>query len=247
MQTPKLITFLLAFLPFAPMQAAILDSTPVEILRRVDQLPSFPGGKEALFLYIAENINTPISTAEHKIHGQVIVKFVVYKDGQVGDVGIMKSLDPLADAEAQRLVKAMPKWVPGKNKGENVNVEMGLPILFDYLAEAVFKHDSLVFIGVDQAAQFPGGQQAMMKFIATKMNYPLAARRQKIQGDVIVKFMIDRTGQVRMPSIVSGLGYGIDEEVIKTLQSMPAWKPAQLNGLPISTQVSNFKVKLRIY
>lgn len=247
MQTPKLITFLLAFLPLVPMQAAILDSTPVEILRGVDQLPSFPGGKEALFLYIAENINTPISTAEHKIHGQVIVKFVVYKDGQVGDVGIMKSLDPLADAEAQRLVKAMPKWVPGKNKGENVNVEMGLPILFDYLAEAVFKHDSLVFIGVDQAAQFPGGQQAMMKFIATKMNYPLAARRQKIQGDVIVKFMIDRTGQVRMPSIVSGLGYGIDEEVIKTLQSMPAWKPAQLNGLPISTQASNFKVKLRIY
>lgn len=247
MRTPKLCTFLLAFLFYTSVQAAPSDSTPVEILRRVDQLPSFPGGKEALFLYIAENINTPVSTAEHKIHGQVIVKFVVYKDGHIGDIGIMKSLDPLADAEAQRLIRAMPRWVPGKHKGEDVNVEMGLPIFFDYLAEAVFKHDSLVFMGVDQAAQFPGGQEAMMKFIATKMNYPLAARRKKIQGDVIVKFIIDRTGRVRMPSIISGLGYGIDEEVIKVLQLMPAWKPAQLNGLPISTQVSNLKVKLRIY
>lgn len=247
MQTSKLFPFLLTFLFFNNVQAVSLDSTPVEILRRVDELPSFPGGKEALFLYIAENINTPVSTTEHKIHGQVIVKFVVYKDGQIGDVGIMKSLDPSADAEAQRLVRAMPKWVPGKHKGEDVNVEMGLPIFFDYLAEAVFKHDSLVFMGVDQAAQFPGGQEAMMKFIATKMNYPLAARHKKIQGDVIAKFIIDRTGRVRMPSIVNGLGYGIDEEVIKALQSMPVWKPAQLDGLPISTQVSNLKVKLRIY
>jgi TonB family protein len=223
------------------------DSIPGEIHRKVDQLPTFPGGQQALFVFLAENLNAPVSPQANKTLGQVVVKFVVFKDGTVGNIGIMKSLAPAEDEEAMRVVKAMPKWIPGKLKGEDVNVEMGIPIRFDFLAEATFVKGKLICEGVDKVAIFPDGGEALMKYIVQNLEYPQAAKHDKIQGDVLVQFFIEKDGRVTQPIVTRGLDASIEKEILRLFAKMPKWEPSRLNGEPVRTVVRNFEIVLRIY
>lgn len=223
------------------------DSIPGEIHRKVDQLPSFPGGQQALFAFLAENLNVTISPQANKTLGQVVVKFVVFKDGTVGNIGIMRSLAPAEDEEAMRVVKAMPKWIPGKLNGEEVNVEMGIPIRFDFLAEATLEKGNLICVGVDKVPKFPGEGEALMKYIGQNLVYPTYAKRDKIQGDVLVQFFIEKDGRVTQPIVTRGLDVSIEKEVLRLFAKMPKWEPALLNGEPVRTVVRNFDVIFRIY
>jgi TonB family protein len=98
----------------------------------VDQMPQFPGGDNELFKFIAENLKgeTPFGLCYVEIQGRVICRFVVEKDGSIGQVEVVRSLDPPMDKEAVRLIKSMPKWIPGKQNGKVVRVYFTLPINF---------------------------------------------------------------------------------------------------------------------
>lgn len=222
------------------------DSIPGEIYRIVDQLPEFSGGKEVLLKFLAQNLKMPYTDADRKVFGQVAVKFVVFKDGTIGNVGIMKSLAPAADEEAIRVVKAMPKWIPGKLKGTDVNVEMGLPIRFDYVATATLEKDKLICDGVEKAARFPGEEQELFRYMAQHIKYPELAKYHKTQGNVVVQFFIEKDGSITHPEITSGLADGLNEEVIRMLNKMPKWEPSLLNGEPVRTFVREFAVIFRI-
>ena len=96
----------------------------------VEQMPSFPGGPAALMKYLSENMRYPAGAEENCIQGRVTVQFVVEKDGSVTDVKTMKSVDPALDREAERVVKSMPKWIPGKQNGSAVRVKYFVPVVF---------------------------------------------------------------------------------------------------------------------
>ena len=96
----------------------------------VEQMPSFPGGMPALMQWLSQNIKYPVIAAENGVQGRVIVQFVVEKDGSVTDVHVAKSVDPSLDKEATRVVKAMPKWNPGKQNGSAVRVKYTVPVMF---------------------------------------------------------------------------------------------------------------------
>ncbi len=96
----------------------------------VEQMPSFPGGTAALMKYLSENMRYPAVAEENGIQGRVTVQFVVEKDGSVTDVRTMKSVDPALDREAERVVKSMPKWIPGKQNGSAVRVKYFVPVVF---------------------------------------------------------------------------------------------------------------------
>lgn len=83
----------------------------------VDQQPSFPGGTNALNTFILSNLKYPVVAQEKGIQGRVVVKFIVEKDGSISNVEVDRSVDPGLDNEAMRVVKAMPKWIPGQIKG----------------------------------------------------------------------------------------------------------------------------------
>ncbi len=102
-------------------------STPFEV---VEQMPSLPGGEKELMSYLSKNIKYPVIAQEQGIQGNVVLRFVVSKDGSVTDVTIMRSLDPSCDKEAIRVVKSMPKWIPGRQNGIPVAVFYTLPIRF---------------------------------------------------------------------------------------------------------------------
>lgn len=101
-----------------------------EIFLAVEEDPEFPGGLDALSKYLGENIKYPALAKENNIEGRVFVSFVVEKDGRVANVKILRDIGGGCGAEAVRVVKAMPKWKPGKQRGKPVRTQFNLPVQF---------------------------------------------------------------------------------------------------------------------
>mgnify|MGYP003300145785 FL=1 len=80
--------------------------------------------------FLSKNINYPKACQEKGIQGRVIVQFIVTKEGDIKDPVVVRGVDPQLDAEALRVIKAMPKWKPGKQKGKAVNVRYTQPVWF---------------------------------------------------------------------------------------------------------------------
>lgn len=96
----------------------------------VEQQPSFPGGREELFKYLAYNVRYPIDAAKNKIEGRVLVTFVVEHDVSISNVNVANSVYPSLDKESIRVVSGMPKWIPGKANGKTIRVKYTIPITF---------------------------------------------------------------------------------------------------------------------
>lgn len=103
---------------------------PAKIFEAVEQMPTFPGGEAALYKFLSDNINYPAAAAEEGVSGRVVVRFVVTKTGAIDQVTIARGKHPALDKEAMRVVKKLPKFIPGKQNGENVNVWYTLPVNF---------------------------------------------------------------------------------------------------------------------
>lgn len=103
---------------------------PEKIFTAVEEQPKFPGGDAELYKWLNKNIRYPEMAAQNNIQGRVTVQFVVEKDGSVGEVKIVRGKDPDLDKEAVRVVKSLPKFIPGKMNGQNVRVWYTLPINF---------------------------------------------------------------------------------------------------------------------
>ena len=95
------------------------------------QMPSFPGGQEALLYFLSQNVKYPPIAQENGIQGKVVVQFVVAKDGKIEEVEVLRSGgDPSLDKEAVRVIKSMPRWEPGKRRGKPIRVKYTLPLNF---------------------------------------------------------------------------------------------------------------------
>jgi TonB family protein len=100
------------------------------VYQRVEKEPEYPGGTEALFKFLGENLKYPDLAKLTKTQGRVFVYFVVKSDGTVDNISLIKGIGNGCDEEALRVIKLMPKWIPGENKGKKVNVAFYLPIKF---------------------------------------------------------------------------------------------------------------------
>lgn len=103
---------------------------PEQIFTAVEESPKFPGGEAEMYKWLIRNIRYPEMAAQNNIQGRVTVQFVVEKDGSVGQVKVARGKDPDLDKEAMRVVKSMPKFIPGKMNGQAVRVWYTLPINF---------------------------------------------------------------------------------------------------------------------
>jgi periplasmic protein TonB len=101
-----------------------------EIFTVVEDMPGFPGGEEELFRYLGKNIKYPAMAKDAGIKGMVYVNFVVWIDGTIKDVKVLRGIGGGCDEEALRVVENMPKWKPGKQRGKTVPVSYNLPIRF---------------------------------------------------------------------------------------------------------------------
>jgi len=116
----------------APVEQVVEEEEQEEeIFMVVETMPEFPGGQAELFKYLSENVKYPVIAQENGIQGRVICQFVVNKDGSIVDVQVVRSGgDASLDKEAVRVIKSMPKWKPGKQRGKAVRVKYTVPVNF---------------------------------------------------------------------------------------------------------------------
>ena len=114
-------------------QPAPPTPTPDEngIYTVVEVMPAFPGGMNECLKFISENVKYPAIAHEKGITGRVIVQCIIEKDGTVSNIKVARSVNEELDKEAMRVIEAMPKWTPGKMKGEPVRCKYTLPITFN--------------------------------------------------------------------------------------------------------------------
>ena len=108
---------------YEPVQGDVFDV--------VEEMPQYPGGPQELFKFLSENVQYPAEAEKAGIQGRVILTFVVEKDGSISKPTVVKSVDPLLDAEAVRVISAMPNWKPGKQNGKVVRVKYTVPLSFN--------------------------------------------------------------------------------------------------------------------
>lgn len=113
-----------------PVAAPIEEEEEEVVFQVVEKMPEFPGGQQALFEYLSKNIRYPVIAQENGLQGRVICQFVVNQDGSIVDIVVVRSVDPSLDKEAERVIKSMPKWKPGEQRGKAVRVKYTLPVNF---------------------------------------------------------------------------------------------------------------------
>lgn len=122
---------------------------------------------------------------------------------------------------------------------------IGEPPVVTVPAEGHIAGEHEIFVVVEEMPSFPGGDQALLHFLSKNLHYPSLALESRIQGLVVVQFIIDEKGQISAPSILRGIGGGCDEEAIRVVQLMPAWKPGKQRNRPVKVRY-NLPVRFQL-
>ena len=217
-----------------------------EVFQVVEEMPEFVGGMAECMKYLAANVKYPTEAIEKGIQGRVIVQMVVTKEGYIADTKIARGIDPLLDAEALRVVSSMPKWKPGKQRGQAVNVMYTLPVMFRLDGDADKKEaatpkeadtqteakvdENTIFQVVQEMPEFPGGMAECMKWLGKNVKYPATAMEKGVQGRVIIQFVVNRDGSISEASVARGIDPDLDKEALRVVSAMPNWIPGKQRG-----------------
>ena len=214
------------------------------VYTEVDKKPEFPGGYPALYKFIADHLKYPESAKMKRIQGKVLVKFIVGKQGEVENPEIVKGVTPDIDAEAIRVVKSLPKWIPGSHKGKKVRVASTVSVNFKLDEQPVVNEmpktqedgNEIYFI-VEKMPEFPGCSDiypCVDKYLAENIKYPEEAKAKGLSGKVWVQFVVTKEGNVANIKIARGVDPLLDAEAIRVVKDMPKWKPGaqskKING-----------------
>lgn len=200
------------------------DNDNVYNIAIIKQPPTYPGGEVALFKYLGNNIKYPAIARESGIEGTVYVEFIIDKDGSVTNVVAKRKVDGGCTEEALRVINAMPNWIPGIQEGKPVKVKYTLPIKFKLQDNDV--------TSTNTTASFTGGEVALSEYIANNLKYPKKARKKKIEGTVVVNFIVTMNGKIQGATIIQSLNKDCDAEALRLVNAMPKWTPAIKNGIP---------------
>jgi TonB family protein len=204
----------------------------------VEQMPQFSGD---LTKYLAENIRYPEAAKKEQIQGRVVIQFVVDKEGNVTNAVLQRDIGGGCGEEALRVVRNMPKWTPGKQANQPVNVYYTLPVSFRMPTQEQTVSNEPAKPGIVTEARvyttvenMPQSSVDIIKYLAENLRYPEAARNAAVEGRVVAQFIIDHTGKIKDPVIVKGIHPDCDREVLRVLRAMPDWKPGMQGGKAVN-------------
>lgn len=217
-----------------------------EIFQVVEEQPMFPGGMEEMMKFLQQNTKYPKEAQDKGIQGRVVVQFVVNKDGSISNDTVVRSVDPMLDAEAVRVVRSMPNWTPGKQKGEPVRVRFTLPVSFRLsgddgkpiqvqATQEKTTEDEIVNIP-EVLPEYPGGMGELMKFLSRNIKYPKEAQDKGIQGRVVLQFVVNKDGSICDSKVVKAVDPQLDAEALRVINAMPNWTPGKQKGEPVRTR-----------
>lgn len=216
--------------PKITLRARSKSNPSEQVFTIVEHMPKFPGGEGQLMEFLSKNLVYPKEAKESGIQGRVIVQFVVEKDGAISNVNVVRGIEETLNAEAIRVVKMSPKWIPGTQRDVPVAVKYTVPVAFRINGKDSEEKEQSVYNVVDEMPKFPGGDGELMAYLAKVIVYPPESQKAGLQGRVIASFTVLKTGKLADIEIVRGVSADIDEEAIRVLKSMPDWTPGKHNG-----------------
>ncbi len=196
-------------------------------MSRLSRYPEMIGGDEKFADWVCYNMRYPVETDGEKAKGRVVVAGIVGYDGKFSNPVIIKSGTPGMNREALRLASNMPLFTPG-GISTNCRSYFAVPIVFNN------EHSDVEEI----PAEFPGGQQALYRWLGQHLHYPDVAKYNNIQGKVVVSFVIEKDGSIGRVTVIRSKDPNLDKEAVRLIKSMPRWTPARYNGQPISSQMN---------
>ncbi len=213
-------------------------------MSRLSRYPEMIGGDEKFADWVCYNMRYPVETDGEKAKGRVVVAGIVGYDGKFSNPVIIKSGTPGMNREALRLASNMPLFTPG-GISTNCRSYFAVPIVFNPDSYAPWRKSvntntssDEICTNPDTGAEFPGGQQALYRWLGENLRYPPAAVENNIQGRVVVSFVIEKDGSIGKVTVIRYKDPDLDKEAIRLIKSMPRWTPAQYNGQPVRSQMN---------
>ena len=220
--------------------------------KNVDVMPSYPGGEVALLQDVANNIVYPPNAQNISLHGQVVLQFVVEKDGSVGEVRVVKSLWPFCDTASIEAVKKLKRFTPGLVDEKPVRTWYTLPITFkidqsddNYKLVKTWDPDTAVFRDPYSMPFYPGGDKALLQDLAENLVYPAEAVKEGVHGRVILQFVIKTDGSIDDIKVVQSLSPECDQAAIEAVKKLKLFKPGLKDAKPVNVKYTlpvNFKL-----
>ena len=206
--------------------------------------------------FITANLQIPPDAKAQSAGGVVMMEFVVEKTGSIGEVRPIHDPGLGLGTEATRVINLMKtkkiKWIPAEEDGKKVAFRFTAPVSFNLpmapkektITPTAVVDPSHVYEIVEVMPRFAGCEEAVkdsidctfakvVSYIKTNLKYPEEALKNKVQGQVVAEFVVDKTGMVSDAVIKQGLGSGCDEETLRILKAMPAWSPGMQDGQPV--------------
>ena len=230
------------------------QSVAQNVVANPERPPMFMGGSEAMNAFIANTMRYPDDAFDRRAQGLVVYTFVVETDGTISNIRPVRLADPSLDAEALRIIQAMPLWLPAEHRGSTVRAEVTVPMFFSISPYAVrnvpaqqqtnyartdlsIMENYAVFTVVDRMPQFERGNVDLLHFISRHICYPHDALEQGIEGRVLASFIVAPDGSISNIEIVSSDNSVLNNEAIRVLSLMPDWRPGSRNGVPVHVRV----------
>ena len=227
----------------------------------VDNFPDIYGGKEEMKRFLHDHLVYPTEDMKRKWEGTVKLNFVVTKEGKTENIKVIESVSTDVDKEAVRLLKLID-WIPSRKEGELVNVDYSLSIPFSVskykkqVKERGFDTPLYTDMPVDtslgiyekgeRSPEFNVPDKTFSEFVYANLEYPEAATRQNIEGNVKLSFVVEPNGRVSDIKILNGgIGGGCNNEAIRVI-GLTKWKPAINEGKYVRYRMSftmSFAVK----
>jgi TonB family protein len=201
--------------------------------RNPEDYPTFQGRNfESFSEWVAGQVKYPPESTAKGSQGFASADFTIEADGSVTNVKATSVPDPLIGEALVKAIQLSPKWEPAINPEAREPFKTNATIGFELPDRVTI--ENVPFVVVEQMPMFPGGEAALLKFIAENTHYPDSAKAKNIQGRVIVRFAISNTGKVGSVSVLKGVDPLLDEEAIRVSKSLPDFTPGYQGGKPVS-------------
>lgn len=213
-----------------PVEAVVLEMT----YKNPEIFAQYIYGDSAFDDYLkmrSSGIESLKDVAEEKIFN---LNFTVDKSGEVTKMDILSVLSPNEREIINSVFKELPEFIPASVENIPVDSELKFQLLLSKDGVKTFSEKpSDVYLNVDQMPIFPDGLLGMRRFIAVNIRYPSVALERKLQGKVLVNFVIDEEGNVTNIKIFKGVYPSLDAEAVRVVGLMPKWEPGRLQGKPV--------------
>jgi TonB family protein len=197
-----------------------------------EDYPTFRGESFAKFGdYLAGKIKYPADAAARGKDGRVTVNYVIQPDGTISKPTVMSASDQSLGEAVVRAINESPRWEPAKNNEIQDPFSTSVTVKFE-LPDKVIADDT--FIVVEQAPEYPGGGTALLEFIRNNLRYPEAARAEKAEGRVIVRFVVNTKGKVEDAEVIKGVHPLLDAEALRVVGLLSGWLPGAQEGKPVN-------------